>query len=117
MVFVALILYSFCLVLLWDPFLALSRRQRRGAALVDGWLLLTRFGRAGDSFGPREMPMLLRGRWAVWGRGAGRLRAERVVPWSLESGAGPLAGLVDSFGRVAPCRREQPGFASAPSYW
>ena len=44
MVFVADMVYSFWLVLLWDLFLVLSRRQRRGAASVDWWLLLTRFG-------------------------------------------------------------------------
>ena len=33
-----------CLVLLWDLFLGFLRRQRRGAASVDWWLLLTRFG-------------------------------------------------------------------------
>ena len=67
MVFVADMVYSFWLVVLWDPFLVLFRRQRRGAASVDWWLLRTRFGRAGDRFGPREMPMLLRGRWAWLG--------------------------------------------------
>ena len=44
------------------------------------------------------MPMLLRGRWAVSGRGAGRLRAERVASWSARercrtaSGACGLVG-------------------------
>ena len=44
------------------------------------------------------MPMLLRGRWVVWGRGAGRLRAERVASWSARercrtaSGACGLVG-------------------------
>ena len=44
MVFVADMVYSFWLVVLLDPFLVLFRRQRRGAASVDWWLRLTRFG-------------------------------------------------------------------------
>ena len=45
------------------------------------------------------MPMLLRGRWAVSGRGAGRLRAERVASWSARERCRTASGGCGLVGR------------------